>query len=130
MSTQRTIKFRAWHSREEEMTAWDIIFDDGILPYFRDEAFILMQYTGLKDKEGRDIYEGDVVLLPGNPDPAAGDPTAMCVVEYSGPHLVYRDVDHLNRKEMIHGILGWDVNEDEDAEVIGNIYENPELLNQ
>jgi uncharacterized phage protein (TIGR01671 family) len=88
----------------------------------------VMQYTGLKDKNGREIYEGDVVLLPGNPDPAAGDPTAMCVVEYSGPHLVYRDVDHIERNEMIHGILGWDCDEDADAEVIGNIYENPEYL--
>ena len=128
---QRVIKFRVWDNVDymsKPFTLYDLMGSQAKIQFTHD--CIVMQYTGLNDKEGREIYEGDVVLLPGNPDPAAGDPTAMCVVEYSGPHLVYRDVDRMDRKEMIHGILGWDVNEDEDAEVIGNIYQNPELLQQ
>ena len=102
MSTQRTIKFRAWHSGEACMIDWDFIIDDGILPYFRDEAFILMQYTGLRDKDGREIYEGDVVNgYNGLQFEVGWDP------EDAAWNMGSHDASRMS--------------------VIGNIYENPEL---
>lgn len=86
-----------------------------------------MQFTGLLDKEGREIYEGDVVRMPGNPNPEAGDPIALCVVEYDGPWLMYRDI-HTANAEHIGELIGYRIYRDDDAEVIGNIHENPELL--
>jgi len=51
----REIKFRAWDKDLHKMyNKWTVIPDD-------DRSHILMQYTGLKDKNGKEIYEGDIV---------------------------------------------------------------------
>ena len=72
----------------------------------------LMQYTGLKDKNGVEIYEGDIVREEGI--------NLLRWVEYSpddGAMFVLK-ADHYTG-------VGW---HGDDLEVIGNIYENPELL--
>lgn len=73
-----------------------------------EEPFELMQYTGLKDKNGVEIYEGDLVrcLIDGDPE--------VYEIPTIGPK-VYGKTLHC---------MVWP----EDYEVIGNIYENPELL--
>lgn len=82
----------------------------------------LMQYTGLKDKNGKEIYEGDIVKFPEfNGDiyitPVAWDKSCACFgVSFSGKYPV--SFDYL---EEFYTEL-------KDIEVIGNIYENPELV--
>lgn len=70
----------------------------------------IMQFTGLKDKNGKDIYEGDVIK----------NERQWGVIVYKAPAFevtVSADQSSLYTKEWI-----------EACEVIGNIYENPELL--
>jgi uncharacterized phage protein (TIGR01671 family) len=85
------------------------------------EKAILMQYAGLKDKNGKKIFEGD----------SLGGIYEGCYVDYCDKccsHQVF-----LGDKEIgcmsCQGDIGWyELLDDADLEVIGNIYENPELL--
>jgi uncharacterized phage protein (TIGR01671 family) len=85
------------------------------LEHFKPENAILMQYTGLKDKNGKEIWEGDVVRVKWG---GIGD-------------VVFEDGGFVSRGES--GRVKYPVCESDVAarelEVIGNIYENPELVN-
>ena len=131
----REIKFRVWDIKEKRMTAVNLTsmdedcmpvppkwWDDIIHP-FDEEECILMQYTGLKDKNGKEIFEGDILdgLL-------YREPTRQ-VVEFSAG---------FEGDGMIMGgwYLSFDDEWDDDesynpprpnAVIIGNIYENPDL---
>lgn len=120
----REIKFRAWLKEEkitidvseidfrgEEVSGFDEsdVFYEG---YGYDYAE-LMQYTGLKDKNGKEIYEGDIgKSVDGIFLVTWDEEKAAFVMRFYG----YPE-ETLYLEEM------WN-----DAEVIGNIYENPELL--
>ncbi len=81
------------------------------------EDIRLRQYTGLQDKNGKEIYEGDVVKARGF-EPELHiirfDRGAFCLEPITGmPSHFWSDIKYV---------------EDEHGEVIGNIYENPELI--
>ena len=82
-----------------------------------------LQFTGLKDKNGKEIYEGDIVLIPDNNPPEYGN--SILIVEYHTPCWCYREVGK-SKIESIDGFIG--ISEVDDcAEIIGNIFQNPEL---
>lgn len=81
-----------------------------------DEDLVFMQYTGLKDKNGKEIYEGDIVRH------FKREEDKLLKVEISPSCGVYAQVDYCTKK-----ILGRN-NTHLYYEVIGNIYENPGLL--
>lgn len=124
----REIKFRVWD--EEEKTMWRhenigyINFYDKVI-WLRHGGFLdmdynpctLMQYTGLKDKNGKEIYEGDIVSLFYE--------TQISEVRFNSKYGCWEVKVQLS----IHS-QGWDLlgNHLGESEVIGNIYENPELL--
>lgn len=108
----REIKFRAWHE-DLRLMANVALLDPSV------QNSTLMQYTGLKDKNGKEIYEGDVVS---NPYMYSGVVRFGVVDTGCGccPTLAPQFfIDTEDGPEPL----------DESPEVIGNIYENPELLN-
>ncbi len=80
----------------------------------------LMQYTGLKDKNGTEIYEGDLIKVNKlSFESSAPLPEIMTVTYYGGMFQLFRGEESL---------MGLHLNYLDDGEVIGNIHQNPELL--
>lgn len=119
-------------------------FFDGFYPWFcgslnegikYSDHFVYMQYTGLKDKHEKEIYEGDIVVNDGYIWFDKGKPNYRGTVEwiFSSWQVVAHCVNSGKRviSEGSNEDLNYDGSYDgecTDWEVIGNIYENPELL--
>ena len=119
------LKFRAWLKKEQKMDneidhiSWleDELYciGDGITYMVSAEDLELMQSTGLVDKNGKEIFEGDIVKMAKD---VYSEPTYYEVVRHRGG--AYR----LESKQ--HGCELW--LRHTDCEVVGNVYENKELL--
>ena len=123
----REIKFRAWDKLGDDegnpcMRSWDQLLRDKYAnsadSIFNDKMLILMQYTGIKDKKGVEIYEGDIV---------------RCVSDHVGT-VVWKEED------ACFNVDGYYCQSDDyptmafmegqPFEVIGNVCENPELVKE
>ena len=124
----RELKFRVWGKTEKEYIrypfAWLSLFDspDG-LEIEDNEDLVIEQYTGLKDKNGKEIYEGDIVGVPGNEEDDIEAHVFGAVVYDKNKFGVKGESPFAG--EDIHFFDIWD-----GLEVIGNIHENPELLEE
>lgn len=124
----REIKFRAWGHlvRANYCMHYCVSIEDYLcnpLPYVGDGDKIcdheLMQYTGLKDKNGKEIYEGDIVKCGW----FYGDDFGNEVGEMEFSNQVVEFTVGQQGSGFDLNVFGM-----ENAEIIGNMYENPELL--
>lgn len=96
--------------------------DDGDQRYELKDV-VLMQYTGLKDKNGKEIYEGDVIKC--NPHWSNGDIYEVGVITWEKQRAGFMvNVGRLT----VQGFKSLKMGGASHKEVIGNIYENPELI--
>ena len=138
----REIEFRVWLKEYQKMIqVIDLDFDYqqvgiddftsreyGTYLFINFRNIELMQYIGLRDKNGVKIFEGDILKYPDN-----DDPYCMGVVEYghfncSCCHAVFGFTTVNNKGYEIDMLVANENNCTPLYEVIGNIYENPELL--
>jgi len=156
---KREIKFRAWQKNHKKLgrvrgITWNKLGEiehvcfhngDNCAPVYSNyyanheewslDCLELMQYTGLKDKNGKEIYEGDIVRgfdnINKHTDPELAphiEPTYTC-----GKHVEFiKGGFVLSSKKYPNGGCGnlqtYRPNRSEFIEIIGNIHENPEFL--
>jgi hypothetical protein len=125
----REIKYRAWLKEEEKMVNVETMdFTDKSMQYLEKNEIIdayllrrmifedieLMQYTGIKNKNGLEIYEGDIIICKYGPE---------IMMEVKWVDEGFRTLGKYNGDNYVGYVKN-------SAEVIGNIYENPELLGE
>ena len=117
---QREIKFRAWVKEDSEMKGYMITHDSPELNYSElidthneNGNTILMQYTGLTDKNGKEIYEGDVLEFPFEMGIVyvINDGFRFAIKSFGSQTIEYESEEVLKQ-----------------TKIIGNIYENPEFI--
>lgn len=137
----RPLKFRAWNKTHKQM--WhdgghmDLSISlDGIIGspdsyYGQDQSddFVIMQYTGLKDRYGFDVYQDDLVEFETYED-LVGITKDIYRVVWNGLWACWQ-LDNLTNR--IRGVFGHPYNYEipslsVDGTIVGNIHENPELL--
>ena len=117
----KEIKFRAWQSHKNKMLSHEDMvrggwsFDDFNVDGSKSE---IMQYTGLKDKKGKEIYEGDIV----------NQQFDTFVVEYGIQEVDAFEGIGYNLWSFMEKLTADGKRLQSELEVVGNIYENPELL--
>ena len=147
----REIKFRAWDKKISKMFSWEVMNRNRIfaldsnlpnkdfLVVPNGENIELMQYTGLKDKNGKEIYEGDIVRILytdwGSQHLGTPEQQAMTLEEYKKSisrigYVIYAGDRYYLRFNGKYGEYDDGMYEGThgEKEIIGNIYENPELL--
>ena len=109
----REIKFRVWNTTSKEMTIPFQLGSQMSMEIYTMLGDIIMQYTGLHDKNGKEIYEGDI-----------WESGFKELIEWNDECSGYAPFTVPGE-----GGYEWECQDPKDGIVIGNVFENPELLN-
>jgi len=121
----REIKFRAWDKENEKMMKVSSLHlenkeisvkENGTFRLFRMQD--LMQYTGLNDKNGKEIYEGDILFFR--------DENTKYVVVWQDAAFIIKSIEIRKYSEE----MCWLDDTEICCEIVGNIYENKNLLEE
>lgn len=143
----RLIKFRAWDGKQFWWNQFTIT-SSGLINKsepvrewhsWKNEDWVLNQFTGLKDKNNKDIYEDDIITIGDTEtdsiSPEIGGPSynirAIGIVEFIDSSFGCKIIsggDYLRENEFMSFIEICQEVGLQDIQIIGNIYENPELL--
>ena len=127
----REIKFRAWDKRSESMVSPDQVSDERIpventdVGFKLKTKFELMQFTGLKDKNGKEIYEGDILYM--KEKNFRFNCEGRVLVCWNNCEFYAKKIDGEVREDD-ESLGNYNFKSSFDIEVIGNKFENPELL--
>jgi uncharacterized phage protein (TIGR01671 family) len=137
----REIKFRAWDKNKKIMSpVWGIgwkgwqgieeseinyveLEDNGVYDVSEIEC-VLMQFTGMLDKNGKEIYDGDILKVYFHYDGDYFTKEQLCAVVFEEAEFYGKPFKNKGIQNSFYEAL----NQKEIIEIIGNIHENPELL--
>ena len=141
-NSNRILKFRAWDKDDKVMRNWENLMT-GVYAHrgdtiFNDDDYILMQYIGLKDRNGKEIYEGDIIRI------LYTDWNSQCLGTEKQKKMTLNDylksISHIGVcvfRDGGFGIEFWKdhVNSIFEGEhgrkvVVGNIHENSEIIKE
>ena len=123
----REIKFRAWDKENEKMMKVSslslenkeiAVKENRTYHFFRMQNLELMQYTGLKDKNGKEIYEGDILFFR--------DENMKYIVVWQDAAFIIKSIEIRKYSEK----MCWLDDTEICCEIVGNIYENKKLLEE
>ncbi len=135
----RDIKFRAWDKIEkimyyegDDINPIYLLFNKSYEPY--DDEYIIMQYTGLKDNSNKEIYEDDIIRLWTHKDEEnpENDKYEDYLVYWNDGAFVVNWENEYSCCDLGYAINCWEADSTEykDWQVIGNKFNNPELLEE
>ena len=127
MKAQDRFKFRAWYEKDKEMIYFDFdLINDESRAFYKEsiEGSEIMQCTGLKNKNGKLIYEGDIF------EAITGYQREVFEVFFSQGSFGAANIgNHGKHRFILHEYLSGNYHlKLEEIRIIGNIYETPELL--
>ena len=119
----REIKFRMWNDYDKKMIHWNELLEKNLANIFTIPSYDkwLMQYTGLHDKNGKEIYEGDIVSFRFKKD-RTELADLIGFIEYQTQYCAFKIVSY-----PLDGAFR--IDDEVIIEVIGNFFEEGSLLN-